>query len=234
MEKELKPITKQELIEIFRSQKFKESVGKSALITYKKGLESGFLIVRNAKDKAHFSKVVTGRKDSCPELADIKIGKFGDIWTSEYTSEGIYPLFDLHFHPIGNYACPSGPRDYGDDGLDLKLFTDLKKREKFYCRPICAIGIVDKKTGEMLLLQEQTKKPLSDANIFSAYSQIIGMIKEKRNFLTTQDIANEFSRTGLYSATSLEFKLNGREAIISDEELEKLVIFAYTPCLIKN
>lgn len=221
--KELKPVSEEDLLSLFRGKDFRRLLRKSALYTFDTGYENGFLVARDLQNRLHYSNVVRGTTEDNSELQDVEILGFGE----ERHSEDIYAVLHLHFHPdVENYVTPSGSTG------DLSWFNELRNKERVNCRPVCAVGQIDNsRNGELIMVQEKTETPLSYILLTETVEELNELFQ--RGYPNTEDVVGVFNQTGSYKATSLEFRLNGKGILIPDDELQKVRIFAYTPTLKK-
>ncbi len=210
----LKPVTGKELAGLFSSEDFKKRICRAAKYTASKGYESGFCIMRYIDDgKYWFTDVVEGKTD--------RTGIFTLEDLSQVACGGMYSVFLFHFHPDQG-IMPSGS---GGSGGDLWSLSKTRRYEEVYFRPIMGVGIIDKKKGEILLVQEKTKKPMKPRQIDAIERDLIDVTDGYRK---AARIVDEFNKTSFYKAASLGFNL-AADNIFDPEELGKLDALAFQP-----
>lgn len=208
------PIGVKELSEIFRSKSFDRLLRESALHTFNTGYESGFLVKRNLQDRFLYSEVAVGGTEYLEQ----------ETIDEDYLNpRRSYGVLNLHFHPSAEgYVCPSD--------MDIGYFNSLRERAGVNCKPIGGVAQIDfDKNIDMLLLQEKTDRPLTEALLSDSYSTIDEL--RDRGYPSTEEIAKGYRKTGLYEAANLKFELTSAGVLIPDSELDKLQDFAYQPSL---
>lgn len=206
MKQKLSAITEETLIDFFSGKKFGSLTARAARCTFRSDFESGFDVIRDLKNKFHYSQILVGTRNSMAYSEEARFKNF------DPHDQDHYEFLDLHFHPSLS-LFPSLE--------DLDLLNSL-----FYhmygSRPIMAIGITYQEKGRLLLLQQIEFNSLLEDYDYHHYEDD-----------STEELCQDFNNTEVYKATSLEFKLKGSTIEIPDEQLERVKMFAYTPKIIR-
>lgn len=227
---ELEPITGELLANMFREDKFRSLLRRSAMHLMKTGHEVGFKVYRDIEDKLHYSQLKKGltdqvrlnQPDTLPNALQLE-RKFGPRF--QYLSLGVYEIFNLHFHPLPD--TPPVP-SLGD------LKSLRRSRHTSRCivdyNPVSAIGVMDlEKKGDLLLIQENAASPLlGERDIDEDYQGICELHVRSGS---VDGVVRALNDTGVYKSTNMKFALANNRLVIPDSELNKLAIFAYTPKL---
>jgi hypothetical protein len=166
-----------------------------------------------------------------------KIDLIGRDDVYSWHKEDMYTLFDQHYHPGQNGAIvPSLAFDLynGNPLQDLFVLSDVRaeiRRDFLYdVKPIMSIAKI-REPGkiDLLLVQEQTDKPLGYGNLLKAENSLHGFYETDyhRNldgsYQATKEVAEALKNTGLYTAEQIRFR-SGRPL---KEDLEKLIRFEF-------
>jgi len=225
----LQPVTGSNLVGMFREKTFRNLLLEAADHTYTTGYESGFIVVRDMPGaRLHYSEAVRGTGGTIPSIEFADIADYGSL---EKTPD-LYPVFFHHFHRSADGPlCPTSTKK---GGYDLGCFAKLRTGRHVRSRPLCSIGkIGNDMSGELLLLQERTEESLAPAlraYVWSCLEQLLDYT------YTTQDAADELTRTGLYRSAVVRFRIDERKErhiVFSREEQDVVRQFAFTPTLVE-